>query len=68
VYTRGAKSTIDVPIFPVSLITNTISDENVISSFSIDIDSSVDIDYQSDLNISIAHCKGKKKLHSTSTV
>jgi len=55
VYTRHARSTIDVSVVPVSLITETISGENVaIPSPSVDIDS------QSDLDIPIAHHKGKR--------
>jgi len=50
-----------VPVVSVSPITNTISGENaVISSHSVDIDSSIDIDPQSNLDIPIAHCNGKR--------
>lgn len=60
-YARRAKSTIDVPVVPVALITNTISSENA------DIPSLyADIDSQTDLDIPIAHRKGKKELHPTS--
>ena len=66
-YIRLVESTTDVPVVPVSLITNMISSENApISSPFVNINSSVDIDSQSDLDIHIAHHKGKKSctLHS----
>ena len=53
VYTRCAKSIVDVPVVPISLITDTTSSKNTAIPFPyVDIDSSVDIDSQSDLNIS----------------
>jgi len=56
-----------VPVVHVSLIIDTISSENVvISSLSVDIDSSVHIDSPSDLDIPIAHHR-EKKLRSAFT-
>ena len=49
-YFRRAKSTTDVPVIPISLITNKISSENsYIPSLSVDVVS------QSDLDVHITH-------------